>query len=156
MHPRRCTPGMQLHLYSYASGCQAGRVGRRKRDAALPLADTRRATRLSLPLCLPAAAAAAALGLSVSPTPPPLFWPLHANWQTSAELAYRDRPAIFANYDARPTPREPASQLRATEIPDTVYADIETIRCPPRCTRHASLLFRLRSFPVSRFDILSR
>lgn len=34
--------------------------------------------------------------------------PLHANWQTSAGHSYRDRPPIFANYDARPTPREPA------------------------------------------------
>lgn len=92
-----------LHLCPVrcASGCQAGRVARRKRDAALPLADTRRATRLSsLSLCF-------SLSLFHLAIYPLCTWLLHANWQTSAELAYRDRPAIFANYDARLTPREP-------------------------------------------------
>lgn len=123
-----------LHLCPVrcASGCQAGRVARRKRDAALPLADTRRATRLSsLSLCF-------SLSLFHPAIYPLCTWLLHANWQTSAELAYRDRPAIFANYDARLTPREP------TEPRSPIPCPLISKRPPLsslQCTRHASVLF---------------
>lgn len=48
---------------------------------------------------------------------------------------------------------KPASQTRS-QISDSVYADIETIRCPLQCTRHASLPFLFVLFPPYQLAVL--
>lgn len=76
--------------------------------------------------------------------------PLHANWQTSAGHSYRDRPPIFANYDARPTPREPAEPRSPIPCPLISKRAPSSSSLPPsQCTRHASLFFSSIFSPFS-------
>lgn len=81
--------------------------------------------------------------------------PLHANWQTSAGHSYRDRPPIFANYDARPTPREPAEPrspipcpLISKRAPSSPLPSL-----PPNARDTPPFSFPL-FFPLSRFVFL--